>query len=49
MSICEVCKERETGRYGDGTRLVNYVCERCRTSKGKCPLCGNRVDVVSRK
>ncbi len=49
MSICEVCKRRETGSFTDGSLLENYVCERCRTTKGKCPWCGNRVEVVLRK
>ncbi len=43
MSICEVCKERETGSFTDGSLLENYVCEKCRTTKGKCPWCKKTI------
>lgn len=45
MAICEECHERETGSFTDGTLLKNYICERCRFMKLKCPCCGTLVQV----
>lgn len=49
MAICEICHERETGSFTDGTNLKNYVCENCRKTKGNCPWCGKKVGVILHK
>ncbi len=45
MAICEECHERETGSFTDRTKLKNYVCERCRDTKLRCPCCDSWVKV----